>query len=104
MGIILLIGIVVDNASLFYEYLHINLKELPTQKAIIQSGKVILRPVLMNNSTTILGMLPVVLGFGKGGEFQAPLGVVVISGLLSCVFLTLFLIPVLFNLLLKTKK
>lgn len=104
MGIILLIGIVVDNASLFYEYLHLNLKEFPLQKAIVQSGKVILRPVLMNNSTTILGMLPVVMGFGKGGEFQAPLGVVVISGLLSCVFLTLFLIPVLFNLLLKKEK
>ncbi len=103
MGIILLIGIVVDNASLFYEYLHLNLEEFPLNKAVIQSGKVILRPMLMNNSTTILGMLPVVLGFGKGGEFQAPLGVVVISGLLSCVFLTLFLIPVLFNQLLKGK-
>ncbi len=103
MGIILLIGIVVDNASLFYEYLHLNLKDKRLKEAIIESGKVILRPVLMNNSTTILGMLPVVLGFGKGGEFQAPLGVVVISGLISCVFLTLFLIPVLFHLLLKEK-
>ncbi|MDX1957398.1 MAG: efflux RND transporter permease subunit [Leptospiraceae bacterium] len=97
MGIILLVGIVVDNASLFYEYFHSLLEEgFTPEQSVIKSGIIVLKPIIMNNSTTILGLLPVVLGLGKGGEFQAPLGVVVISGLLSSVFFTLFLIPILF--------
>ena len=105
MGIILLVGIVVDNSSLFYEYLHFY---IDSGQDLISStknaGSTILKPVLMNNTTTILGMLPVVLGLGRGGEFQSPLGLVVISGLLASVILTMFLIPSLFFLLLNKKQ
>ncbi|MEM7179881.1 MAG: efflux RND transporter permease subunit [Spirochaetota bacterium] len=97
MGIILLIGVVVDNATLFFEYFKLKLAEgLDLHTAILESGKIVIKPILMNNSTTILGLMPVVLGLGKGGEFQAPLGVVVVSGLVSSAFLTLFIIPMLF--------
>jgi multidrug efflux pump subunit AcrB len=50
----------------------------------------------MNNSTTILGMLPLLLELGEGSEFQSPLAVVVVSGLISTSLLTLFVVPVLF--------
>ncbi|MCP5502778.1 MAG: efflux RND transporter permease subunit [Leptospiraceae bacterium] len=105
MGLILLVGVVVDNATLFYEYLQIYKEEgLALQVAILESSKTVLRPILMNNSTTILGLLPVVLGLGRGSEFQAPLGIVVVSGLISAAFFTLFLIPLLFYILENRKE
>jgi multidrug efflux pump subunit AcrB len=104
MGIILLVGIVVDNSSLFYEYLHIfQDKGFELKTSITNAGSTILKPVVMNNTTTILGMFPVVLGLGRGGEFQSPLGLVIISGLLASVILTVLLIPCLFFIILKDK-
>ncbi|MCW7506144.1 efflux RND transporter permease subunit [Leptospira paudalimensis] len=94
MGFILLMGVVVDNASLFYEYFHLFLKQFnDPEAALFQATQVVIRPIIMNNTTTILGMLPIVFTLGKGSEFQAPLGVVVISGLLTSVILSLFVIP-----------
>lgn len=102
MGFILLVGIVVDNASLFSEYFHTFVEEgLQLEEAIVESAITVLKPITMNNSTTILGMLPIVLEFGKGSEFQAPLGIVVISGLISATMLSLFIIPTLFYLMNK---
>jgi HAE1 family hydrophobic/amphiphilic exporter-1 len=96
-GLILLIGIVVDAAALFYEYVHVFIEEgRSLEDAIVEAGKVVLRPILMNNSTTLLGLLPVALKLGEGTEFQAPMAVAVISGLIASVFLSLFLIPVVF--------
>lgn len=94
MGFILLMGVVVDNASLFYEYFHLFLKQFnDPEAALFQATQVVIRPIIMNNTTTILGMLPIVFTLSKGSEFQAPLGVVVISGLLTSVILSLFVIP-----------
>ncbi|WP_167481742.1 efflux RND transporter permease subunit [Leptospira bouyouniensis] len=94
MGFILLMGVVVDNASLFYEYFHLFLNQLNDPKAaLFNATQVVIRPIIMNNTTTILGMLPIVFTLSKGSEFQAPLGVVVISGLLTSVILSLFVIP-----------
>jgi HAE1 family hydrophobic/amphiphilic exporter-1 len=97
MGFILLMGVVVDNASLYFEYFHLFLKETrDPRKALFKATGTVLRPILMNNATTILGMLPIVLSLSKGSEFQAPLGIVVVSGLLTSVLLSLFVIPILF--------
>ncbi len=97
MGFILLMGVVVDNASLYFEYFHLFLKEQKDpKKALFKATGTVLRPILMNNSTTILGMLPIVLALSKGSEFQAPLGIVVVFGLLTSVILSLFVIPILF--------
>ncbi|TGL79168.1 efflux RND transporter permease subunit [Leptospira yasudae] len=105
LGLVLLLGVVVDNASLYFEYLLISLKEYKDlSKAIIESGKIVFRPVLMNNLTTILGLVPVAFEFQKGAEFQSPMAIVVIVGLLSSFLFSLFLLPILFFYLLKEQK
>ncbi len=97
MGFILLLGVVVDNASLFFEYYRLFLEEKKDRlAAILASSEAVFKPVIMNNTTTILGMLPIVFELGKGSEFQAPLGVVVVSGLFTSTLLSLFVIPLLF--------
>ena len=97
MGFILLMGVVVDNASLYFEYFHLFLNEYKDpKKALFRATSTVLKPILMNNATTILGMLPIVLAMSKGSEFQAPLGIVVVFGLLTSVILSLFVIPILF--------
>lgn len=104
-GIILLVGIVVDNAALFYEYVEILEGEsMKLKEAIIASGQVVLRPIIMNNGTTLLGLLPVALELGEGTEFQSPMAVTVISGLLASVLLSLFLVPIAFYYVLKWQR
>lgn len=105
LGLVLLLGVVVDNASLYYEYLIISLNESKElSKAIIESGKIVFRPILMNNLTTILGLIPVAFEFQKGAEFQSPMAIVVIVGLLSSFLFSLFLLPILFFYILKKHK
>lgn len=96
MGLILLVGIVVDNSSLFYEYYLKFSKTMSKLDSIQFASKTVIRPLIMNNSTTILGMLPLLLELGEGSEFQSPLAVVVVSGLISTSILTLFVVPILF--------
>lgn len=96
-GIILLVGIVVDNASLFFEYVEIMREEgMDIRTSIINAARIVLRPVMMNNGTNLLGMIPVAMELGEGTEFQSPMAIAVISGLVASVVLSLFLIPVLF--------
>ncbi|TGL61192.1 efflux RND transporter permease subunit [Leptospira ognonensis] len=104
MGFILLLGVVVDNATLYFEYFHLFLKEsTDPEKALLKATSTVLKPILMNNSTTILGMLPILFSISKGSEFQAPLGIVVVFGLLTSVILSLFVIPILFLIIEKRK-
>lgn len=104
-GIILLVGIVVDNASLFYEYVEILRAEgMELKASIVSACKICLRPILMNNGTTLLGMVPVALEIGEGAEFQSPLAMAVISGLIASVVISLFVIPAMFFLMLKAKE
>ncbi|TGK00826.1 efflux RND transporter permease subunit [Leptospira semungkisensis] len=105
MGIVLLLGVVVDNAALYYEYVHLLSKEnIPLKKVITDSGKIVLRPILMNNATTILGLFPIMLELQKGTEFQSPMAIVVIVGLFTSFFFSLYLIPVLFFYLLRNRR
>jgi len=96
MGIIMLIGIVVNNAIVLVDYINLMRREknLPIDEAVVQSGRLRLRPILMTSSTTILGMLPLAFGAGAGGEIQAALARAVIGGLLVSTLITLVLIPV----------
>jgi HAE1 family hydrophobic/amphiphilic exporter-1 len=96
MGIIMLIGIVVNNAIVLVDYINLMRREhnLEIREAVIQSGRRRLRPILMTSATTILGMLPLALGAGTGGEIQAALARSVIGGLLVSTMITLILIPV----------
>ena len=95
IGCIMLGGIVVNNAILLVD--HINMLRrrdgMPLREAIEEAGRRRLRPILMTAMTTILAMVPLAIGFGEGGEVQAPLARAVIGGLLSSTLITLLIIP-----------
>ncbi|AND42728.1 cation transporter [Cytobacillus oceanisediminis 2691] len=98
IGIIVLAGIVVNNAIVIVDY--INQKKeigLKTYDAIIISVKDRARPILMTALTTILGLVPLALGLGEGTEINQPMGIALIGGLISSTFLTLFVIPVVYS-------
>jgi multidrug efflux pump subunit AcrB len=95
LGVILLAGIVVNNAILLVEYVEIGKREahLTTEEAVIEAGVVRLRPILMTTLTSILGMLPLAMGMGEGTELMQPLALVLVGGILFSTFLTLIVIP-----------
>ncbi|MGB5595644.1 MAG: efflux RND transporter permease subunit, partial [Crocosphaera sp.] len=101
VGAVLLIGIVVNNAIVMIELANqIRIeKNCDRRIAIIQAAPQRLRPILMTTITTVLGMLPLAMGGGEGGEFLQPLGIVVFSGLSLATLLTLFIIPCFYVLL-----
>ena len=98
MGLIMLIGIVVNNAILLVDYINMMRRDegLDLVPAVIKAGKLRLRPILMTTLTTVLGLMPLALGIGVGAEMQASLGRVVIGGLLASTLITLVLIPVVY--------
>ncbi|MEW9051158.1 MAG: efflux RND transporter permease subunit [Neobacillus sp.] len=98
IGVIVLAGIVVNNAIVIVDY--INQKKesgMDSLEAIVESVKHRARPILMTALTTILGLVPLALGIGEGTEINRPMGVTVIGGLISSTFLTLFVIPVVYS-------
>lgn len=101
VGAVLLVGIVVNNAIVMVELANqIREREgVDRRTAILRAAPQRLRPILMTTITTVLGMFPLALGLGEGGEFLQPLGIVVFSGLSLATLLTLFLIPCLYLLL-----
>ncbi|MFA7216332.1 MAG: efflux RND transporter permease subunit, partial [Bacillota bacterium] len=98
LGIIMLTGIVVNNAIVLVDYIN-TLRSRGTERneAILKAGPVRLRPILMTTLTTILGLIPMALGLGEGAELQAPLSTAVIGGLLFSTVLTLVVIPVMYT-------
>ncbi len=104
IGLIMLAGIVVNNAIVLVDLIN-QLREEGQEKtaAIIEAGKSRLRPILMTTLTTTLGLLPMALGFGEGAEVRAPMAVTVIGGLIVSTFLTLLVIPVVYSLIDRKK-
>jgi HAE1 family hydrophobic/amphiphilic exporter-1 len=98
MGIVMLIGIVVNNAILLVDYINMMRREhgMELIPAVIEAGKLRLRPILMTTMTTVLGLLPLSFGVGTGGEIQASLARVVIGGLTASTLITLVFIPVVY--------
>ncbi|XLD82672.1 efflux RND transporter permease subunit [Cetobacterium somerae] len=97
VGIIMLAGIVVNNAIVLIDYIKILLeRELPLDQAILEAGKTRLRPIFMTTMTTVFGMVPLSLGIGQGSEMYKGMAIAVIFGLIFSTLLTLILIPVLF--------
>ncbi len=98
LGIIVLVGIVVNNAIVLIDYTNLLIRErgMALREAVVTAGRRRLRPILMTTATTVLGLLPMSLGIGEGGELQAPLARVVIGGLTSSTVITLIIIPIVY--------
>jgi HAE1 family hydrophobic/amphiphilic exporter-1 len=99
LGMIMLAGIVVNNAIVMVDYINVlRRRGAAMREAVVTAGTVRLRPILMTTGTTSLGLLPMALGLGDGAELRTPMAIAVISGLVVSTLLTLFIIPVIYSL------
>ncbi|MFC1565119.1 efflux RND transporter permease subunit [candidate division KSB1 bacterium] len=98
MAMVMLVGIVVNNAILMIDFIKI-LRERgkDLREAILEACAVRLRPIIMTNLATAISMLPLALGIGEGAEMRAPMAIVSIGALITSTTFTLYLIPVLYN-------
>jgi HAE1 family hydrophobic/amphiphilic exporter-1 len=100
IGVILLMGIVAKNAILLVDFAKWSEESgLPRRQAIIEAGRVRLRPILMTTFALIAGMVPIAVGAGEGADFRAPLGRAVIGGVITSTILTLLVIPTFYEIL-----
>lgn len=104
MGVVMLIGIVLNNAILLIDRTNkLRLEGYGVKEAIIEAGKNRIRPIFMTTLTTSGGMLPLALATSASGNYQAPMATVIISGLLFATFITLLLIPSVYHLFSSSK-
>jgi len=104
MGMVVLAGIVVNDAIVKIDYTNqLRKRGLGLREAIVEASRVRLRPILMTTVTTAFGLFPMSLGLGKGSELQQPLAISVIGGLILATFLTLILIPLVYELVERKK-
>jgi hydrophobic/amphiphilic exporter-1 (mainly G- bacteria), HAE1 family len=100
IGVIMLAGIVVNNAIVLVDLINqLRAEGMEKTAAILAAGRARLRPILMTTLTTVLGLLPMAIGFGDGAEVRTPMAIAVIGGLLTSTILTLVVIPVVYSLL-----
>jgi len=99
IGMILLIGLVSKNSILLVEYTNqLKAKGLDTVSAVIEAGRIRLRPILMTSVATIMGAVPVAWGVGAGSAARKPLGYAIVGGIFFSTALTLFVVPVAYTL------
>ena len=101
LGVIILVGIVVNNAIVLVDYANQLRREhgYSVRDAVVTAGSRRLRPILMTTATTVLGLVPMALGIGEGSELQVPMARVVIGGLTTSTLITLVFIPVVYSFL-----
>ena len=100
IGVILLMGIVAKNAILLIDFAKWGQEQgMDRRTAIIEAGRVRLRPIMMTTLALIAGMIPVALGIGEGADFRAPLGRAIIGGTITSTFLTLLVIPTVYEIM-----
>lgn len=105
MGMIMILGVVVNNGILFIDYAEKYFDETPDlKKALLMAGQVRLRPILMTTFSTIFGFLPLALAWGEGAEMLQPLAVSMIGGMSLSMVLSLLIIPALYWLVWKKEK
>jgi multidrug efflux pump subunit AcrB len=99
LGMIMLAGIVVNNAIVLVEYIEI-MRERGSalREAILKAARLRLRPILMTTLTTVVGMLPLAIGLGEGSEMLSPLAIAIVSGLSFSMLVSLVLVPVIYEL------
>ena len=100
LGIIMLVGIVVNNAIVLVEYIElIRRRGTALLAAIFEAGRLRLRPIMMTTLTTVVGMLPLALGLGEGSEMLQPLAITIVAGLSFSFFISLGVVPAIYFLL-----
>jgi len=97
MGIVLMVGLVVKNGIILFEYYERLHGKLSVADALVQAGRIRLRPILMTTLCTLFGLLPLALGLGSGAELQKPLAIAVIGGLSVSMLVSLVIMPVLYS-------
>jgi multidrug efflux pump subunit AcrB len=96
IGTLMMIGIVVSNSVLLVDFANNRLREgMPLDEAVVEAGRLRIRPILMTSLATVIGLAPMALGIGEGSEANMPLARAVIGGLTVSTFMTLLFIPVL---------
>jgi multidrug efflux pump subunit AcrB len=105
LGLIFLLGLLDKNALLLMDSTN-QLREAgcDREEAVIETGAIRLRPIIMTTASTILGMLPIALGWGAGAELRQPMAVAIIGGLITSSLLSLLVVPVLYTLLEDIRK
>jgi HAE1 family hydrophobic/amphiphilic exporter-1 len=97
IGVVILVGIVVNDAIVKVDFINQSRRQGETLRAaILEAGRIRLRPIVMTTVTTVLGLTPMALGIGRGADLRAPLAVSVIGGLLLATVLTLIVVPVVY--------
>ncbi len=96
IGTLMMIGIVVSNSVLLVDFANNKLREgMPIEEAVVEAGRLRIRPIIMTSLATVFGLAPMALGIGEGSESNMPLARAVIGGLTVSTFMTLLFIPVL---------
>ncbi len=104
IGVIMLAGIVVNNAIVLIDAVNqARERGLDNRSAIKDAGRARLRPILITTVSTVLGLLPMAIGFGEGAEVRTPMAITVIGGIAVATLLTLVVIPVVYSLLVREK-
>jgi HAE1 family hydrophobic/amphiphilic exporter-1 len=97
VGMIMLVGIAVNTGIILVDYTNLlRRRGVPLREAVIQCGRLRLRPILMTSLTTTLGLIPMAIAVGDGTAMTKPIGLTVIGGMISSTIMTLFLVPVLY--------
>lgn len=105
IGVLLLMGIVAKNAILLIDFAKWRHDEgMPLREALVEAGRIRLRPILMTSLALIAGMIPVAMGIGEGAEFRAPMGRAIIGGVVTSTLLTLLIIPAIYELMAKGRE
>lgn len=99
IGFVMLCGIVVNNGIVLVDYVNqLRIAGIDKKEALVEAGKTRMRPILMTAITTIIGLISMALGIGEGTEMMQPVAIVCIGGLLYATIMTLFIIPVMYDL------
>ena len=104
MGILMLVGIVVNNGILYVDGVNELRMRMPVEDALIRSGQTRLRPILMTTLTTVISMIPMAMAFGSSGSTTQGLAVVNIGGLSAGVLVALLILPVYYAVLNGNRK
>jgi HAE1 family hydrophobic/amphiphilic exporter-1 len=100
IGVILLMGIVAKNAILLVDFAKWSEEQgMSRREAIVEAGRVRLRPILMTTFALIAGMIPIAVGAGEGADFRRPMGQAIIGGVITSTILTLLVIPTFYEIL-----